>query len=164
MSFELIAASLAITLALVFYTIGVFSERRRGTLERHHLVFFWGGLIFDATGTALMSSMATASASSGFGIHAITGMLAIILMLIHAGWATWVYFRGTSHTREVFHRFSALVWLIWLIPYIIGMLVGIPVFHLKNVCAIGTSLVVVALFAFFMFGADFRRFGGKRRR
>jgi len=32
-------ASTAISLALVFYTIGVFAERRSGTLKTSHLVF-----------------------------------------------------------------------------------------------------------------------------
>ena len=38
-------ASTAITFALVFYTIGVFGERRAGTLKKSHLVLFWLGLI-----------------------------------------------------------------------------------------------------------------------
>ena len=39
------------------------------------------------------------------------------------------------------------MWLAWLVPYIIGMLVGIPMIHLQAVCAIGTSVVVVAVLA-----------------
>lgn len=37
-------ASTAITLALVFYTIGVFAERRAGTLKLGHIIFFYMGL------------------------------------------------------------------------------------------------------------------------
>lgn len=40
MSMELIAAVMAITSALAFYTIGVFSERKLGYLKRSHLLFF----------------------------------------------------------------------------------------------------------------------------
>ena len=36
-------ASSAITFALVFYTIGVFAERRAGTLKLSHIVFFLPG-------------------------------------------------------------------------------------------------------------------------
>lgn len=36
----IMAASTAITLALVFYSIGVFGERRAGSLQRRHLILF----------------------------------------------------------------------------------------------------------------------------
>jgi hypothetical protein len=45
-------ASSAITLALVFYTIGVFAERRAGTLKLSHIMFFYLGLASDTAGTA----------------------------------------------------------------------------------------------------------------
>lgn len=45
-------ASSAITFALVFYTIGVFAERRAGTLKLSHIVFFYLGLACDTAGTA----------------------------------------------------------------------------------------------------------------
>ena len=41
MSWDLIAASTAITFALILYTIGVFGERRSGTLSLRHVVLFW---------------------------------------------------------------------------------------------------------------------------
>lgn len=47
MSVELILATSSITLALVFYTIGVFKERKAGILRLNHVLFFWTGLVFD---------------------------------------------------------------------------------------------------------------------
>ena len=115
MDIELVAASAAITLALVFYTVGVFFERKSGSLRRSHLACFWCGLVFDTTGTALMTNMAAGGQAAGFGIHGISGMLAIALMLVHATWATWVYVRGSGRARTAFHRFSTVVWLVWLV-------------------------------------------------
>ena len=77
-------ASTAITLALVFYTIGVFGERRAGTLKKSHLALFWLGLICDTTGTTIMTTIARTSAAAVSPLHAITGLLAIIFMLFHA--------------------------------------------------------------------------------
>ena len=88
MSIELIVASVAITCALVLYTFGVFGERRSGTLSLRHVLLFWGGLVCDTTGTMIMSNIAQQSSAGGFGIHAVTGLLAIVLMLVHAVWAT----------------------------------------------------------------------------
>ena len=88
-------ASTAITLALVFYTIGVFGERRAGTLKKSHLALFWLGLICDTTGTTIMTTIARTSAAAVSPLHAITGLLAIILMLFHALWATFCH-----HARQ----------------------------------------------------------------
>ena len=151
MSMELIVASVAITCALVLYTVGVFGERRSGTLSLRHVLLFWGGLVCDTTGTMIMTNMAQQSAVGGFGIHAATGAIAIALMLVHATWATVTYVRRNERGMERFHTFSTFVWLAWLVPYIIGMLVGIPMIHLQAVCAIGTSVVVVAVFLLILF-------------
>ena len=116
MSPMLMIASLAITAALVFYTIGVFAERRAGHLNGRHLALFWAGLACDTTGTTVMTIMArTAGSEPAPAIHGITGLLAIILMLFHAGWATLVYVRGRRHDdkaiaqEQTFHRFSTIV-------------------------------------------------------
>ena len=45
-------------------------------------------------------------------------------MLFHAVWATLVYARGNAEKQQSFHRFSIVVWLIWLIPYVLGMFLG----------------------------------------
>ncbi len=119
---KLILAILTITLALIFYTIGVFGERRKGILQKQHIIIFWLGFLFDTIGTSIMSSMA--QEADWFSAHGITGIIAIILMLFHAIWATVVYFRGTEEKQKNFHKFSIVVWLFWLIPYILGMFIG----------------------------------------
>lgn len=124
----LITAIVTITLALVFYTFGVFSERRASVLNKKHVIVFWIGICFDTTGTLLMRNMANAgekiSASSTMSIHGITGVLAIVLMLFHAIWATTTYLSDNEKRKANFHKFSLFVWLFWLVPYIIGMIYG----------------------------------------
>ncbi|MGN0427425.1 MAG: HsmA family protein [Agathobacter sp.] len=125
MTSTLVAAIITITLALVFYTIGVWSEHRAKTLKVIHLVFFWLGLCMDTTGTMLMSRIADSSNKSGmFSAHGVTGLLAIILMIIHAVWATIVLVKKSENASKNFHKFSLVVWIIWLIPYILGTVMG----------------------------------------
>jgi uncharacterized repeat protein (TIGR03987 family) len=107
-------ASIIITLALVFYTIGVWSERIAGRLKPWHLIFFWLGLLCDTWGTGMMFEYA---GGLTFDVHGLTGLLAIVLMFIHAVWATIVLVRKDEHWIRNFHKFSVVVWLIWLIPY-----------------------------------------------
>lgn len=115
-------AVVAITLALVFYTTGVWSEKIQGRLKKWHLVIFWIGFLFDTAGTMLMSEIA----GKGFNLnlHGITGLLAIILMLTHAVWATIALIKANQNTLTNFHKFSIAVWLIWLIPFVSGAVFG----------------------------------------
>ena len=122
----LLYAVIAITLALIFYTIGVWSEHRARRLKAIHLDFFWAGFVCDVLGTRLMAQISDASTASGtmLSAHAITGIIAILLMLIHAVWATIVLLRKDEKMQLTFHKFSLAVWCIWLIPFVIGMVMG----------------------------------------
>ena len=121
MASEMMLSTVLISLALVFYTIGVWSERFIGRLKGWHLIFFWGGLIFDTVGTGMMMEMA---GGLTFDIHGVTGVLAILLMLVHAAWASVVLIRKDEKAIANFHRFSVLVWIIWLVPYFTGFFVS----------------------------------------
>lgn len=110
-----------ITLALIFYTIGVWSERLAGRLKGWHLVFFWLGLVCDTTGTAMMMEYAGGLTAD---LHGVTGVLAIVLMIVHAIWATVVLLQRNEKAIVNFHRFSVVVWAIWLVPYLSGALIG----------------------------------------
>lgn len=118
----LIYAIITITLALIFYTIGVWGEKIQGQLKKWHLLIFWLGLIFDTTGTTIMSSLS--KSTSMFTFHGITGLLAIVLMLFHAVWATLVLVKKDTVMQLKFHKFSLLVWFIWLVPFLSGMIFG----------------------------------------
>jgi len=116
------AASILITLALIFYSIGVWAEHIARCLKGWHVAMFWTGFFFDTSGTLAMELI-----DPGFdwaSSHTITGQIALWLMLAHAIWATRVVSKGTDEVRRRFHRFSLVVWGIWLIPYIGGMSLG----------------------------------------
>jgi len=124
MSTLIIISTVLITLALIFYSLGVWSERIARYLKPWHVVAFWIGFTFDISGTYAMHLIATGP----FDItvpHTLTGQIAIWLMLVHAVWATRVVLKNNEKLRMSFHRFSIIVWLIWLIPYFGGMYVGI---------------------------------------
>ncbi|MCP9610641.1 HsmA family protein [Coprobacter tertius] len=119
----LIAAIIVISSALVFYSIGVWSERIQKELKGWHVGFFLAGLCADTLGTGLMEHIAHLTHLHD-RIHTITGIIAILLMFVHAIWALWTYYKGSLKAREHFNRFSIIVWCIWLIPYCIGIYLG----------------------------------------
>lgn len=119
----LIFAAIFIALALIFYTVGVWSEKRQGCLKFWHLVIFWIGLVLDTTGTTLMSKIA--GGTYKLNVHGITGLVAIVVMLIHVLWATIVLLRNDTEMKAKFHRLSVFVWFVWLIPILVGMIYGV---------------------------------------
>ena len=108
------SASIIMAAALLFYTIGVWGERLSGRLKWWHLVFFVLGLICDTWGTGMMFEMV---GGMTYDVHGITGVIAILLMFIHALWALIVLLKNDEEALKNFHKFSVFVWLIWLIPY-----------------------------------------------
>ena len=115
------AAVIVINLALLFYSIGVWSERLQGRLKIWHTAFFWLGLVCDTWGTGMMFDFV---GGLSYDVHGISGLLAIILMFIHAIWATIVLVRKDEKLIVNFHKFSIFVWLVWLVPYFSPMVVG----------------------------------------
>jgi uncharacterized repeat protein (TIGR03987 family) len=117
----LLVSTILITLALILYSIGVWSERIARRLKYWHLIFFWSGFTCDTIGTGIMFEISGGLNSS---IHAFTGIAAILLMLVHAVWATSVLVIKSEKAIANFHHFSVFVWLVWLIPYLTGFFVS----------------------------------------
>lgn len=116
-----------ITLALVFYTIGVWSERIQGELKWWQVGAFALGFAADTSGTLLMSAIARSDGPSGLEgspilaqLMAISGVVALVLMGLHLAWAVVVMIRNKPAERKSFHKFSLVVWTIWLVPYFTG--------------------------------------------
>ena len=116
-------ASIFLTIALVFYSVGVWGEKISGRLKWWHFIFFVLGLICDTWGTGIMFAMV---GGMSFDIHGISGSIAIMLMLIHAVWAFFVLFKHNEKMIRNFHKLSIVVWLIWLIPFFSPMVFGLP--------------------------------------
>lgn len=119
----MLSSVVLITLALFFYSSGVWAERLARFLRPWHLAAFWTGFVFDLSGTWAMHRLA----AGPFDLsdpHTLTGQIALWLMLVHAIWATYVVRRGSEAAKSSFHRFSLIVWLVWLVPYFGGMMLG----------------------------------------
>lgn len=122
---ELILPATIMSLAFVFYTAGVWAERIRKELLWPHVGLFWLGIACDSWATSIMFAMLRATGEVSSWWHTLTGAAALVLMLVHALWATGVAWRGSSAARRGFHRYSLAVWAVWLIPYFGGMIAGI---------------------------------------
>ncbi len=97
-------------------------ERYAGQLRMDHLILFWTGLAFDSVGTGLMIHNSTIQA---FNLHSLTGYIGIGLMLIHTVWASAVITGQNTSAKENFHKFSLIVWSVWMFSYLNGVWLGI---------------------------------------
>lgn len=118
MSPILMFAAAAMLLAAVLYTVAVFGERAAATLKPWHLALFWAGLVFDTTGTTLMTNIAGGWRGD---LHSYVGLTAVVLMLIHSVWATIALTLKREKVLAGFHRFSIHVWALWMAAFISGV-------------------------------------------
>jgi uncharacterized repeat protein (TIGR03987 family) len=118
----LVVAIVFIFSALALYTLGVWAEKISGRLKGWHAIVFWCGFACDTIGTGAMGKIA--GNLFRFNFHGVTGALAIVLMLFHASWATIVLARRDERLIKSFHRLSVVVWAVWLVPMLSGMIFG----------------------------------------
>ena len=121
----LLYAVIFFTIALVLYSISVWSERLQCHLKTWHLVIFGLGVIADAVATWLTIEFVGAIV---FTPHAIFGFTSLFLMALHFIWAVAVYVGDRKAGMSQFHRFSLLVWSVWMLSYITGFVSGLQKF------------------------------------
>jgi uncharacterized repeat protein (TIGR03987 family) len=114
-----------VTAALITYSIAVWGEQITNDLKPPFVIMFCIGVVCDATGTLMMMfDMQVGGSVLGFWdtiFHIVTGLAAILLMLIHAVWAIRVLRMGDEVSAAKFHKFSKFVWAFWLIPFLSPM-------------------------------------------
>lgn len=101
MSISPALSAILITLALLFYSIGVWAERISRYLKAWHIGAFWTGFVFDVSGTWAMGMISDAPFNIR-DLHTLTGQIALWLMLIHAIWASVVVYKGSENSQKSF--------------------------------------------------------------
>ena len=117
----LLLSVLLFTLAMVLYTLGVWSERRAHRLKPWHAKVFFGGVIVDTAATVLTYVYVGAIVITP---HALMGFVSLSLMALHCVWAAWVLRKGNEHALTHFHKFSIFVWSVWMVSYLSGFALG----------------------------------------
>lgn len=77
----------------------------------------------DFVGTAFMAELVRLTGQDN-QLHAVLGSIAIFLMAIHAVWAFETFRRGSARAGEILAVLVSLFGAFWLIPYFIGMYLG----------------------------------------
>lgn len=117
-----------ITVALIIYTIAVWTLRAEGRLQWIHAALFGVGFACDLAANVLMAQLARESSlapASALGqalgaIMTVTGLIAVVLMGLQVVAAVVVLLRNREEEARAFPRFSMALWAFWLIPYVTG--------------------------------------------
>jgi len=114
----LIAGTIIVNLALVFYTIGILTEQLRRVVSRRVITFLTLGVIFDITATACMIA---GSSSGPFTLHGILGYSSLAGMLIETVLAWKHYLSRPDHpVSRPLHLYSRFAYIWWVLAYITG--------------------------------------------
>jgi len=105
--------------ALLFYSIGIFTEQKNKRASQGVLIFLLLGILSDIIATAFM----VAGSSKGFfTLHGIIGYSALIAMLIDNILIWRLRFRSGIGAKvpDWIHLFSRYAYLWWVIAFVTG--------------------------------------------
>lgn len=108
-----------VVLALVAYSVAIFTEQRKRHVTNRVLLFLTAGVLLDITATAFMIA---GSSNTPFTLHGILGYSSLLAMLIDAS-LLWRYRLAHGNDTPVargLHLYSRLAYIWWVLAFITG--------------------------------------------
>ncbi|NJK96667.1 MAG: hypothetical protein HC905_18665 [Bacteroidales bacterium] len=123
MNYILIAGTIIVNLALLFYTIAFVIFYRMHKLSGKLLLFFSLGLVFDIAATCFMIAGST---NSPFTIHGFVGYSALLTMTIEVIliWRLYINYGLDVSLPTKVHRYTVFAYIWWILAYITGALLA----------------------------------------
>ncbi len=106
--------SMVVTVALVFYSLGYFTVRKKEIINRKILTFYSVGVLLDITATILM----IIGSGKGFTLHGLIGYSALLGMLTDT-----ILIRRARNDQKVprnLRIYSAIAYAWWAAAYVTG--------------------------------------------
>jgi len=119
---QIIYATILFTVALVLYSVAIWSDRHSPQLKRWQILVFFVGVVADIWGVWLSYLFV---GQWVFTPHAILGFTALGLMLLHFIWLLLAFKSQDQQKMASFRRFGVAVWSVWLVSYLSGFVSGI---------------------------------------
>ncbi len=114
---------ISITLALVLYTIAVWRNWRNKTLTTAQIILLWCGLTADFLATKMMGLSIEGEIVWDF--HTISGYAGLVLMGLLAVVGSLAKWKGNEVVLKSFYHYAIPVWIIWVISYATGVIIGL---------------------------------------
>lgn len=106
-------------LALLFYSIGIFTEQKKKHVTNMVLVFITLGIITDITATIFMI---IGSSNQIFTIHGVLGYSSLTAMLLDAAllWRYRITKDVETQVTKGLHIYSRIAYIWWVLAFITG--------------------------------------------
>lgn len=104
--------------ALLLYSLVIWTHKIKKVLSLWMVWLFGIGLAADISGTVFLCVVATSGLI--FNLHTIFGLVSLLIMALHFGWALLSITLGGKF-ESYFNRFSVAAWFIWLIAFVSGI-------------------------------------------
>ena len=115
---------LALLVALVCYSIGVWGAFRKKAVARKHLVLLWVGFAFDVLATAMMAMQIGGLDLRPGGplLHTVLALVAMFGMAAAAGVGTYAIANRQEALSASVTRWVLAPWVIWVGVFVWGMI------------------------------------------
>lgn len=111
--------SMIVTVALVFYSLGYFNERKRRLITKKILSFYTIGITLDVTATIFMiigSSKGMLTVHGMIGYSSLLGMLTDTYLI----WRHYLKEGAAAPVHRPLHVYSRIAYTWWVLAYITG--------------------------------------------
>jgi len=117
MTTPLMIAVTVVTLALIFYSVGFFSALKKQKISIITPLFYWLGVVCDISSTIIMFILAKGTSTFSTA-HGIIGIIALILMVGCAIYATIAHRKNIAEITLAFRQHSTIIYILWIIVFI----------------------------------------------
>lgn len=104
--------------ALLLYSFVIWSHQIKKRFSPWMVWLFGIGLVADTSGTVFLC--VAAASRWTFTVHTISGLVSLLIMALHFGWALLSITLGGKF-EAYFKRFSVFAWLLWLVAFVSGI-------------------------------------------
>ncbi len=130
MSKVVLASIIFMSLALLLYSAGVFLERKDKEVWPRHAVLYGIALAFDIISVTIITVYAGLKTGDPIptvitsNVNIIEELVGVVLLSVNVIWAIAVLREGTDKQLEIYHKFSLIIWVLWLAMYFLGLRTG----------------------------------------
>ena len=118
---NLTKALICIVFTLLAYTLAVMTISKEKKLKPLCLLLLWLAFCGSAAGAGLLKLAIGEGSGFVYGLRGFCTITAIVLLFVHAIWATALIAIPDEKSMRIFLRDSKLVWKIWIVFFALGI-------------------------------------------
>jgi small basic protein len=124
MPLNVVIGLVALLVAVITYSVGVWGAFRAKGATVRHLVFLWVGVVFDIVATASMSY--SLGWTLGNDLHTYLALGVFFSMVMVAAFGTWGHVKKNDAISVAVAKWAVAPWAMWVGVFVWGMIDRTP--------------------------------------